>query len=576
MAIGKNKLIMLNSKQKVISFRRDADFFSKKANQSWEKLHYEKALRYFKLATESDDSNPMNYCNMAGVLTDMGNYEESNEILWHVVQKLDPSLTECFFFMANNYAYMEKYEQSEAAIIQYLEHDHEGQYVIESEELIRFLQIELERPTSLKQIKSKQGLVEHEQARELLEEGKFHAATKILEVLVNRNPEFLAAYNNLAIAYYYMGYYEKALQAIEQVLIRDAGNLHALCNQAIFLKYLGRNEASEQIIPQLRKMYPFSTELLFKLATTMGILQQHDRAYSLFRRIIRVVGAQIDPSIHHYIAVAACHLGKFSEAKLYWLKIQKKEADSKIAKFYLDLLLHAPDQEWLVSMSYHYHLPHEDSIYTNKEGHHRTPEQFKKDPLIRSSFFWALRHGDQAAKLRVLHAFYLIADEEVFSILKDFISRVEEEEYVKLVASFVLRRLQKHMQLNEYRGEQQSELEDHPHTPGLPEWKIKWQAVLEITFQQMHKRYDVLEQYDAEILWVEFMTRVYPDIPKFVKIEGWSAAIEYLIAKMHSHPVSYQEMSLRYHVAVSTIQRNVYLIDHVCQIKQKMHAILSP
>ena len=34
-------------------------------------------------------------------------------------------------------------------------------------------------------------------------------------------------------------------------------------------------------------------------------------------------------------------------------------------------------------------------------------------------------------------------------------------------------------------------------------------------------------------LWVEFLSRVYPDVPKLTKPEGWAAALEYLTAKMH-------------------------------------------
>ena len=51
------------------------------------------------------------------------------------------------------------------------------------------------------------------------------------------------------------------------------------------------------------------------------------------------------------------------------------------------------------------------------------PDQLKKDPLVRSSFFWALRHGDVETKLQVIQAFGLIADNEVRDALAGFHSR---------------------------------------------------------------------------------------------------------------------------------------------------------
>ena len=65
---------------------------------------------------------------------------------------------------------------------------------------------------------------------------------------------------------------------------------------------------------------------------------------------------------------------------------------------------------------------------------------------------------------------------------------------------------------------------------------------METALSHMHKRYDMVQQYDLEILWVEFLTKVYPNVPKIHKSRGWAAALEYLIAKMHRRAISYQEV----------------------------------
>ena len=98
----------------------------------------------------------------------------------------------------------------------------------EAEEMIELLSYELERPIKLKNIKSREGLFEHDKARTLLEDGQFSEAARVLEKLVKKHPELLAARNNLALAFYYIGEFERSLDEIREVLNIDHGNLHAL------------------------------------------------------------------------------------------------------------------------------------------------------------------------------------------------------------------------------------------------------------------------------------------------------------------------------------------------------------
>lgn len=173
----------------------------------------------------------------------MGNYEESNKILGWIVDELDPTMTECHFYMANNFANLEQYEAAEGSLIRYLEEDSEGQFLDEAEDMMDLLHFELERPTRLTNIKSREGMVEHDLARTLLEEGKFTEAVRILEKIIEGQPDFLAARNNLALAYYYMGMFDKAMDTIHEVLDLEAGNLHALCNLAIFYQHKNDEKA---------------------------------------------------------------------------------------------------------------------------------------------------------------------------------------------------------------------------------------------------------------------------------------------------------------------------------------------
>ncbi|MDQ0496728.1 tetratricopeptide repeat protein [Paenibacillus brasilensis] len=572
---------------KIIALRFDASFFFEKAVRSLDRNHYDKALKYFRKAVEYEPDNPVNHCNMAGILSEMGDYAGSNEILSSVLSDVDPSMTECYFYMANNYANMEQFEEAEKALVTYLEEDEEGQFLDEAEEMMELLYYELDRPTKLNRIKARQGVVEHDQARVLLEEGKFAQAAQLLKQISEEQPDMFAARNNLALAYYYMGLFQNAKTVILRVLEDEPGNLHALCNLAIFYQHEGGGPELDRLVQTLAVTIPFQEEQVFKLATTMGILGRHEEAYRHFRRLLHGTGENsADASLYHYTAVAASNTGRYAEARRLWSHLQKQDASSEVPRFFLSRLEELQQEGTpLQVLSYHYHLPFEEQFRMwEKFGADQVPDSMKKDPLIRSSFFWALRHGDRATQLQVIQALSLIGDDEVRQALESFVDDPDQEGELKQRALQVLQELTDQdygVQETAPQAEQmeQSEAErdclltegDVSAAPVDPQW----QAVLDKVLTVMSKPSDLAMQHDLRSLWLEYLDRLAPEVPMIQHTEGWAAALEYLTAKMHHHSVTYQEVADRYGISVSTVSRYARQIDSVCGIKQKLKQPLS-
>jgi len=567
-------------KRKVIPLPMDATYFFERAVQSLDRFRYDQALKYFRRAVEYEPDNPVNHCNMAGILSEMGKYDESNHVLKHIVEGIDPSMTECYFYMANNFANMENFEAAEEALAQYLEHDADGHFLEESEEMMELLSYELERPMRISKIKSRAGLIEHDQARRLLEEGKFAEAIKLLEHIVSAHPEFSAAYNNLALAYYYVGRFGEALHAVKQVLAADPGNLHGLCNLAIFYQHAGEREKLAALVEQLEKTVPYHQEHVFKLATTMGVLGRHDSALRHFRRLLRGEAGQADPCLYHYAAVACYNLDRHQEARRYWKQAEKLDPGSDIPKFHMDVLDRIESgraESGKMTISYHYHLPFEEQLRQLERAQSAgyVPERLRNDPLLRSSFFWALRHGDRSTKLQVIQAYGLIGDEEVAETLRELLVDASEDDYVKKVSLFALRSMGVKGPIRAIIGGREIEFEKDVYSPNLPVWDAAWQEIVDLAMERMSSRYDMIQQYDMMTLWVEFLTRVYPAVPKLTKKEGWAGALEYLTAKMHRRTASYQDVARRYGVSITTVSKHAKHIDEVCGLREKMNSIFA-
>lgn len=567
------KRLVVGGKPNVIPIQLDATFFFERAVRSLDRYHYDKALKYFRRAVDYEPDNPVNHCNMAGILSEMGKYEESNKILAWILEELDPSMTECHFYMANNYANMEMYEAAESSLVTYLEEDAEGQFLDEAEEMMDLLLYELERPAKLARIKAREGMYEHDQARGLLEEGRFVEAVRILENVAQKHPDFLAARNNLALAYYYMGMFDQAMTTISEVLEAEPGNLHALCNLAIFYKHTEDEGRLTPLVSLLRKTVPFHQEHVFKLATTMGILGEHEWAHRNFTRLLKENALQQDPCLLHYAAVAASNIGRLSEAERLWQQVGKLDKKSGVSHYYLNQLQRVRSGEGPAPKSYHYHLPFEEQFRQWERSKEGLPDQMKRDPLVRSSFFWALRHGDRNTKLQVIQALGMIADAEVRDALREFLLEPAEDDYLKRIAIFVLRAIGIHEQLDAVLEGKRTVVEANRMPSRLPEWKEQWQLVLETALARMNKQYDIIQQHDLLTLWVEFLSRMYPNVPKISNAEGWAAGLEYLTAKMHRRAISYHEVSRKYGISITTASKYSKWIDEVCGIKEKMKTI---
>ncbi|MDP1512137.1 tetratricopeptide repeat protein [Paenibacillus sp. CMAA1739] len=570
---------------KIIALRFDASFFFEKAVRSLDRNHYDKALKYFRKAVEYEPDNPVNHCNMAGILSEMGDYAGSNEILSSVLSDVDSSMTECYFYMANNYANMEQFEEAEKALVTYLEEDEEGQFLDEAEEMMELLYYELDRPTKLNRIKARQGVVEHDQARVLLEEGKFAQAAQLLKQISEEQPDMFAARNNLALAYYYMGLFQNAKATIIQVLEDEPGNLHALCNLAIFYQHEGGGPELDRLVQTLAVTIPFQEEQVFKLATTMGILGRHEEAYRHFRRLLHGGGEnKADASLYHYTAVAASNTGRYAEARRLWSHLQKQDASSEVPRFFLSRLEELQQEGTpLQVLSYHYHLPFEEQFRMwEKFGAEQVPDSMKKDPLIRSSFFWALRHGDRATQLQVIQALSLIGDDEVRQALESFVEDPDQDSELKRRALQVLQELAERNEQNTPTDTEHPERLEAEKAPYATEGDSsaspvdpQWQAVLDKVLTVTNKSSDPAMQHDLRSLWLEYLDRLAPEVPMVQHTEGWAAALEYLTAKMHHHSVTYQEVADRYGISVSTVSRYARQIDSVCGIKQKLKQPLS-
>jgi len=539
-----NKSIL--KKTTVVDFKQDAAFFVDRGMRFLNRYDYEKALRSFRRAIELAPTSAECHCHLASALAEAGQFEASNDVLYEVIEKWDTSMTEVYFYMANNYANLEDFQMAEELAIRYLQEDSTGPYREEAEELLDYIYFELDMPPRHFLPSDKEDVYsKHERARRSLEEGRFLEALDILKEIVEADPDFLPAWNNLSLAYYYVGDFQKAMDTIEQTLDMENGNLHALCNLAVLLSH--HNEAGEllTLMDMLKKVVPFHPENTYKLATTMGVLGQHDEAYFHYQRMLRS-GQPQEACTYHYAAISAYLSGRKDQALRWWQKAKQMDPEAGIADQYIQMVKNEQEGETIKPIPYQYNPPQNDVSW--EQASFTGVQDFKTDPMIRASLLWALQHGRDEVKFAVLQTLSLIGDDEAETAVRQFYYQTDNQQLQKLAL----------LALADMGAAMPAEAPDHNEYPIA-------EVHLEDSVEEAIRHF-LLEdgQKEAGEWCLRFWNHYHEHAQNHVQVRkavAWVAALEYVYGTVKQEKKSQAYLAKKYGISVTTVAKCVKVLS---------------
>ncbi|HJF32385.1 MAG TPA: tetratricopeptide repeat protein [Sporosarcina psychrophila] len=268
--------------KKVISFIPDGEFYYNKAIQAMQRDRFEDAQRYLKRATELSPEDPKILMEYGVLVMEEGRFEDAHELLM-TANALAPAEEEIIFYLAEVHAHLGMLRDAKMYAEKYVLLDPDGPFADDSMEIIDFA----EQEESFNDDEMPDGEVYflQEKARRLMESGDFKAAVELLEAIIVDYPDFWAAYNNLALAYFYIGENGRASELLHDVLARNKGNIHALCNLAVFYYYEKKEEELESLLALLVKIKPYQIENRYKLGATFALIGRHKEAYNWLRSL---------------------------------------------------------------------------------------------------------------------------------------------------------------------------------------------------------------------------------------------------------------------------------------------------
>jgi tetratricopeptide (TPR) repeat protein len=314
-------------KGKIVSFVPTGEYYFKKGLKAYHRRDFLKAKKYLGRALQLEPGEPMIACQLAIVSTELGEFENSNRLLHLILDDLDPDLVECHYFLANNYAHLGFFKDAYHHAKLYLQLDDNGDFAEDAEDLLELLAFESDEPED-ELYQQDDLIIKHEQARDLLDSGYIPKAIELLQEVVKEYPEYCSAYNNLALAYFYLGKAEKAEAILDEVLERNPGNLHALCNMMIFAHYQGRLKFAARILESLQKIQPLLSEHQFKLGISYALVGEYELAYFWLKKLYKN-GFYGDDLFHYWLSYSAYFTGNETFAKNIWKKVLEFNPDKE-------------------------------------------------------------------------------------------------------------------------------------------------------------------------------------------------------------------------------------------------------
>ncbi|MEC1288822.1 tetratricopeptide repeat protein [Bacillus mojavensis] len=306
----------------IVQLLQDGHYFFHKGLKAYKERNLKRASKLIQRAVHLEPKDSEMLSQLAVIYSEMGQYQESNDLLDYILANLETEMPECHYFKANNFAHLGLFQEAYKEAAAYSDADPDGEFSEENDSLLDLLDLGDGGPED-SLYDQDELLIKQDRAKSLLESGQLAEAVAALEEITNEYPELWSAYNNLALAHFYSGNVVKAKQMAYQVLNNNEGNLHALCNLLVFFYYEREDEKVAELSDQLSNVYPMLFEQRYKLGATLSLVGRYDIGYKWLRSLYKS-GFEGDDTFYYWLSCSAYFTGHTEFAETVWRKVESQ------------------------------------------------------------------------------------------------------------------------------------------------------------------------------------------------------------------------------------------------------------
>ena len=307
-----------NNNSNIVSFIPNGEYYFQKALKALERNEMDTAYKFIKRAAELSPDDAQILLQYSILELEAQNFDVAYELI-HTAYSIDPNDEEILFVLAEASGCIGLMGDAKKYAQMYLEKAPTGLYAEDAIDILDFVD---EDPLDMEPTEESETekLIAQEKARRFMEKGEFPKAIEVLEFIVEKYPDLWAAYNNLALAYFYLGEAEQAKALLNHVLRENHGNLHALCNVAVVAYYEKNEEELQKAIEVLKKIQPYDIENRYKLGATLALIGEYETSYKWLKSL-KKLGYEGEVGYYFWLAQAAYFTGNDETARSAWRQL---------------------------------------------------------------------------------------------------------------------------------------------------------------------------------------------------------------------------------------------------------------
>lgn len=185
--------------------------------------------------------------------------------------------------------------------------------------------------------------------------GEYDKAVETFGSIEERNPDYLAARNYIAMCDIITDKCDEAEQECLAVLKRFPDNVQALTTLAAVKTEQKKSDEGRKLAEKLLSLDVTATDDMYKIATVCCENKLHEEAYGLFCKIENEL--PYDSSLLYFKAVSAFNCGKYEESLAAFDKLVTIYPDAVTAAYYYRAARDAIENGKTEELSYFYRLP---------------------------------------------------------------------------------------------------------------------------------------------------------------------------------------------------------------------------
>lgn len=312
-------------KQNIIRFLPSGHYYFERGIRAFREGEMKEAIRYLLRANDLSPKDPIILCQLAICYTELGQFLKSNRLLLQVIESLDSSLHYCYYFIANNFAYLNDISHAIQYARRYLELEPNGEY---SEEVSDLLEV-LAEENPIRHLHENQFADIEQQFLDYNNEWRryeanenLEAATQFLEGVLLRDPNFWPAYNQLSALYFRQLKEEDGLRVLLELIDRDPGNLLGLADLCMYYFYKADAASCMEIYNRLDQVVPTLVHHKEKLAIVHTMMGNFDKARNLFGQLVETEIVDKIAYYYYFSKVEAVHGNQQYAEELWYLFVE--------------------------------------------------------------------------------------------------------------------------------------------------------------------------------------------------------------------------------------------------------------